>query len=70
MGSLCTRRYITARHPRPINGIFVAITVMNWTFYVERQSRHLDQGSSDVLGIDCRLDQAQTTFRETECRII
>jgi hypothetical protein len=24
--------YITAHHPRPINGIFVAITVMNWTF--------------------------------------
>ena len=35
--------------------------------YVERQSCHVDHGSSDVLGIDCRLDDAGTVSLERAC---
>ena len=43
------------RQPRPTNGIFVAITVRNCTFAVEREAAMIDHGSHNVLDAKTRL---------------
>ena len=56
--------------PRPMNGIFVAITRHELDVRVERQRRHVDDGPRDVSDVHRRLGSARPVGLEDPGRRI